>query len=126
MTNLRTYFWATPERLGHFPWFNPTMGGFSIFLSMPALAFAFFADWRRKVNVMALVAILPILGFYMLYHWTGYAQFGCRYSLDFLPFALLLVASGVRNRWGSALTAAVVFGAMVEVWGLFWWGIKEW
>lgn len=125
-TNLRTYFWAMPERLPHFPWFNPTMGGFSVFLSMPALAFAFFADWRQKVNVMALAAILPILGFYMVYHWTGYAQFGCRYSLDFLPFALLLIASGVRNRWGTALTAAVAFGALVEVWGLFWWGIKEW
>ena len=126
MTNLHTYFWALPERLGHFPWFNPTMGGFSIFLSTPALIFAFFADWRQKVNVMAAIAILPILAFYMVYHWTGYAQFGCRYALDFFPFAALLIASGVRNRWGTALTAAVFLGALVEVWGLFWWGIKEW
>lgn len=124
--NLKTYFWAVPERLGHFPWFNPTMGGFSIFLSTPALIFAFFADWKQKVNVLALIALLPILGFYLIYHWTGYAQFGCRYSLDFMPFALLLIASGVRNRWGSALSTCVAFGVLVELWGLFWWGIKEW
>jgi hypothetical protein len=126
MTNLKTYLWLTPERIAHFPWFNPTMGGFSMFLSMPALVFAFFADWKDKVNVMALVAALPIFAFYMVYHWTGYAQFGCRYSLDFLPFVLLLIASGCKNRWGTALTTCVLFGAVVEVWGLFWWGIKEW
>ncbi len=126
MINLKTYFWSVPERLGHFPWFNPTMGGFSIFLSTPALIFTFFADWKQKVNVLAAIALLPILAFYMVYHWTGYAQFGCRYSLDFMPFALLLIASGVRNRWGTALTTCVAFGILVEIWGLFWWGIKEW
>ena len=39
---------------------------------------------------------------------------------------MLLVASAFRNRWGTALTTAVLFGGLVELWGLFWWGIKEW
>lgn len=125
--NLDVYIWGRPERIQAFPWFNPTQGGFSMLISTPALIFAVMANYRERINLMALIAIAPILGFYLVYHWTGYAQFGCRYSLDFMPFAMLLIASGVaRARWDSVFSGAVLFGALVEIWGLFWWGIKEW
>jgi hypothetical protein len=124
--NLQLYLAGLPQRLETFPWFDPTMGGFSIFISTPALAFAAFANWRERINWLALVAIVPIWAFYVFYYWTGYSQFGCRYSLDFLPFGMLLVASAFRDRWFNALSTAVTLGAVVQVWGLFWWGIKGW
>lgn len=126
-TNFNIYFMGRPERIVTFPWFNPTQGGFSLLISTPALFFILMADYRQRVNLMAALAVAPILAFYLIYHWTGYAQFGCRYSLDFMPFVLLLIASGaVRTRWDSLLSGAVLFGGLVQIWGLFWWGIKEW
>jgi uncharacterized membrane protein len=102
------------------------MGGFSIFITTPALLLAFFANWRQRINQLALLALLPIWGFYLVYYWSGYAQFGCRYSLDFLPFALLLIASAVRERWAGALKVLLFAGVMVQVWGIFWWNMKGW
>ncbi|MEB3221166.1 MAG: hypothetical protein VKS61_03715 [Candidatus Sericytochromatia bacterium] len=122
--HLEMYLVGVPLRLDTFPWFDPTLGGFSIFISTPALAFFLFANWRERINWLALGAIVPILAFYVVYYWSGYSQFGCRYSLDFLPFAMLLVASAFRDRWYNALSTVVTLGAVVQVWGLFWWGIK--
>ncbi|MEB3197518.1 MAG: hypothetical protein VKP62_09975 [Candidatus Sericytochromatia bacterium] len=124
--NLRLYLFGVPQRLERFPWFDTTMGGFSIFISTPALLLAFFADWRARINQLALLAVLGIGTFYMFYYWSGFTQFGCRYSLDFLPFALLLVASAVRDRWLEALRTCLLAGITVQVWGLFWWMHKGW
>lgn len=123
---LKGYFLKLPDRIDHFPWFDPTMDGFSVFLSLPAMVFLLTADYRKRENWLAVLAILPIFAFYLVYHWSGYAQFGRRYSVDFLPFVMLLIASGVRNKVGTVLMATVIFGALVELWGLFWWGIKGW
>jgi hypothetical protein len=124
--HFQLYLVGLPQRLEGFPWFDPTMGGFSIFISTPALLFACFANWRERINGLALMAIVPIWAFYTFYYWSGYSQFGCRYSLDFLPFGMLLVASAFRDRWFNALNTAVTLGVVVQVWGLFWWGIKGW
>jgi hypothetical protein len=121
---LQGYFLKIPEKIGHFPWFDPTLDGFSIFIAMPALVFLLTADYRKRSNWLALLAVVPIFGFYLIYHWSGFAQFGRRYTLDFLPFVMVLIASGVKDRLSTTLVAATVFGALVELWGLFWWGIK--
>lgn len=122
--NVKTYLYAAPKALVQFPWFDPTMGGFSIFITTPALLLAFFADWRQRLNQLALVALLPIWAFYLVYYWSGYAQFGCRYSLDFLPFALLLIASAARKQGLMTLKLLLLGGVVVQVWGIFWWNMK--
>lgn len=124
--NLKTYLYAVPEALTKFPWYDPTMGGFSIFITTPALLLAVFANWRQRINQLALLALVPIWAFYLVYYWSGFAQFGCRYSLDFLPFALLLVASAARTRGLPVLKLALLGGVVVQVWGIFWWNMKGW
>ena len=95
--NYQVYFLSMPERLPDFPWFGPTMAGFSIFLSTPALYLALAAGYRERINQLALAACIGIQAIYLVYYWTGYAQFGCRYSNDYLPFVMLLAADGARN-----------------------------
>lgn len=124
--NLQGYFLRLPEKLDHFPWFDPSMDGFSMFIAMPALIFLARADYRQRIHQVALAVIVGIMAFYLFYYWSGYAQFGRRYTVDFLPLAMLLITSGVRNRVGTLLMACVIFGVVVEVWGLFWWGMKGW
>jgi hypothetical protein len=118
--NARLYFLKLPDRLPNFPWFDPGLSGFSILLSTPALFLAIGADYRDRINLLALCCCLTIQGVYLTYYWSGFAQFGCRYSLDYLPFVMLLAAAGARNfpRW--MLRAATLAGIIIEIWGIGW------
>lgn len=124
--NFPIYFTRLPARLNEFPWFDPTKDGFSIFLTLPALFYAFYANFRDRLTWLALYSTAAILGLYLIYFWSGWVQFGCRYFVDLLPFAMLLVASGTERRYDKTLVAATLAGVVVEVWGLFWWGLKGW
>jgi len=124
--NFPIYFTRLPARLNEFPWFDPTKDGFSIFVTLPALFFAFYANFRERITSLALFCVIGILGLYLVYFWSGWVQFGCRYFVDLLPFAMLLIASGTERRYGPALVTATLLGTLVEVWGIFWWGFKGW
>jgi len=124
--NAKTYFLKLPENLSGFPWYNPTMGGFSVFISTPALFLATAADYRKVINLLSLAACLAIQALYLTYYWSGYAQFGCRYTVDYLPFVNLLAASGSKNRPLRTLVYATFAGVLVEVWGIAWWRYNGW
>jgi hypothetical protein len=51
---------------------------------------------------------------------TGYAQFGYRYALDFMPFLfmLIIVAVGRRVEWHHLLLIGL--GVLVNMWGVLW------
>lgn len=124
--NFRLYFLRLPPRLAEFPWFDPTKDGFSLFITMPAYFLAFYAKFRERMVALALATVVILQGVYLLYFFSGWVQFGCRYALDYFPFAMLLVASGTEKRLGPALVTVTLLGALVEVWGIFWWGLKGW
>jgi hypothetical protein len=124
--NAKTYFLKLPENLPEFPWYDPTMGGFSVLISTPALFLATAADYRKGINLLSFAACLGIQALYLIYYWSGYAQFGCRYTVDYLPFVNLLAASGSKNRPSRTLVFATFAGVLVEVWGIVWWRYKAW
>ncbi len=124
--NPQGYFLKWPVALNAFPWFDPTRDGFSILISLPTLLLALRADYRDRLTQLALLACLSVMAIYLCYYWSGFAQFGRRYSVDFLPFAMLLIAAGARRSpryWLPALTLA---GVVVQVWGITWWHYKGW
>jgi hypothetical protein len=124
--NYPIYFLQLPERISGFPWFNPTMAGFTIFISTPAIYVGLAANYRERINQLALAAIVAIQAVYLVYYWTGYEQFGCRYSVDYLPFVMILAAAGAKYclNWMVALYA--VLGTLVELWGIMWWIQHGW
>jgi hypothetical protein len=126
--NLRAYFFNFPARMPKFPWFDPGLWGFSVYISMPAIFLVLAADYRKRVNLLALSAIVAIQGLYLVYYWSGIAQFGDRYSMDYLPFVMLLAAMAVKERrwlrW--PLIAVTVAGAVVEIWGIAWFTLHGW
>jgi hypothetical protein len=124
--NAHTYFLKLPENLAEFPWYDPTMGGFSVLISTPALFLAAAADYRKRSNLLALGACLGIQVIYLTYFWSGYEQFGCRYTIDYLPFVNLLAASGSKNQRVRPLLSATLAGLLVEMWGIGWWRYKSW
>ena len=72
-----------------------------------------------RLVVACWAAIIPIAVLNWTFAATGWAQFGYRYSLDFLPFLVLLVMVAVpRLRpWHVALIGVSV---VVNLWGVLW------
>jgi hypothetical protein len=75
---------------------------------------------RDRLVLAAWAAILVIALSNATFAATGYAQFGYRYTLDYMPFMLLLifVAVGRRVQWYEA--ALIGAGVLVNLWGVLW------
>lgn len=89
--------------------------GMSIALTSPALLLAVRADWRSSETLVLAGTFLLVLLPSLLYYGGGWFQFGYRYALDSIPFAIPLMARAIQRRglppWGIAL---IVIGCVVN------------
>lgn len=118
--HLYTLLLRPPEYIGHFPYLRPSAEGMSLLLTTPAVVYALRARPWQGVNLWAALAAVVILVPTMFWFSTGWVQFGYRYSLDFLPFLLILVASGMGNRLDRTKVALVALSVAVNLWGVAW------
>lgn len=84
-----------------------------------AVAIALAVEGRDRLVVACWAAIVALALGDWLFAATGWAQFGYRYALDFMPFLWLLAVMAVpRVRWFHA----VLIGAavLVNLWGVLW------
>ena len=107
--------------------------GTSILLSAPGLLLALFAIRRRPVARLTLgagLAVLVIVVFNLAHFSQGWVQWGYRFSLDFIPFLLPLVALGAgRVGDGRPRATAIVLlvaGALINLWGVTWGQLLGW
>jgi hypothetical protein len=110
----------------------PVDTGTSVLLSAPGLLLALFAFRRRglaRLSVGTAAAVVLIATFNLAHFSQGWVQWGYRFSLDFLPFLLPMVALGAARPDGRLrVTAAalLVAGAAVNLWGVTWGQILGW
>ncbi len=123
--NLHAYFLSAPERIAGFPFFQPSQFEMSMLLVFPALFLMPLADWRHRRNWLALGAIASMMAVYLVYYWTGATQFGMRYAMDWLPLAMVLIASA-GNKKSPLVWLVAVLGIAVEAWGLVMWRLLGW
>ena len=74
---------------------------------------------RNRLVLACWAAIIPLVTINWVFAATGWAQFGYRYGLDFMPFLFMLVVLAVRRvRWYHA----VLIGAAIAInlWGVLW------
>jgi 4-amino-4-deoxy-L-arabinose transferase-like glycosyltransferase len=72
--------------------------GTSLLSASPFIIAAFFAKWKRTISWGAWLAIVLSLAHMMFYHNNGFIQYNAqRFTLDFMPILILLVALGFRN-----------------------------
>jgi hypothetical protein len=106
-----------PERIDSFPYFKPSDLGLGLFFTTPALLYMFRARLNERLTLAALAGLvltsIPIL----TYAVEGWAQFGYRYSLDVLPFMIILVASGMRYRLNCFAVAVILLCCGINLWG---------
>jgi hypothetical protein len=116
----------------------PRDTGMSLLLTSPAYLFAIppiLRGWGRNRLVTGSVLAILVITFVNLMHFSqGWVQFGYRFSLDFIPWALVLVALGmerVRVSVGAAVAGALIGTALavsvaVNLWGVVWGNVLGW
>lgn len=100
-----------PFRLSYDP------NGLSLFLTMPFLVLLFFPRLRPRLHwpLWLTVAATALPGF--LYQNTGYMQFGFRFSLDWTPYLVLLLAVGGWSFRARGVQLLLGLGFLVNFWG---------
>ncbi len=119
-TNL-FYMWVQlPILVRKFPFVTFTPYGTGIFWTTPALLCAFLAFRQREQRWLAFAllagCLLPLV-WLLLYFNTGWVQFGNRFSLDYLPLALLLAVLGMRARPGWPEKLLIGLSLLLNIWG---------
>lgn len=114
--NLKAAFTIAPRIVGEAPYLKLSNHGMSLFLTTPALIWLFAPRRMPRLAWQCLLMTGVLLVPLMLYQNTGWEQFGYRFSLDFLPYVLCLLALGDRRlgRWFKGL---VVVGILVNAFG---------
>lgn len=99
---------------------TPSPWGTSLLLTMPALVFLARARPRGAWRIGAWTAIGLSLVPLLLYHNTGYYQFGYRFALDFLVPVVALLAGAAGERLTRAFRSLIVVGLAVNFAGMAW------
>ncbi|QDG52474.1 hypothetical protein FIV42_17540 [Persicimonas caeni] len=95
--------------------------GMSLFLTTPAFFYLFLPEerksdidkfWWRLLWVTVAVVAIP----HLMYQNTGYAQFGYRFALDYMPYLIVLLAVG-RRPLSKLFKALVLVGIAVNAFG---------
>jgi hypothetical protein len=114
--NLGVALTSLPWLSAEAPYVKVSMHGLALWFTTPALLWILWprTATREYLWVAATAALVALPS--LLYQNSGWVQFGYRFSLDFAPLLLLLLALGGR-RFGKLFVAAVVFGIAVNLFG---------
>ena len=120
------YYFLNPT-IRQFPAYEPAQVGWtfdpmgnSLFLISPLFAYIFLSGRSTTPRLLLwpiLAGAIPGLTALMLFHGTGWYQFGQRYLLDVLPFFLLLTAFGIRGRLSRVSLAMIAMSFGINAWG---------
>ena len=114
--NLHAAFTRLPEIRFHPLRFGFNGEGLSLFVTTPLFFYLLWPKEKPQLHrpLWLTVALVAIPGFF--YQNSGYYQFGFRFSLDYTPYLILLIALGghrfTRTFWLTALA-----GVAVNAWG---------
>jgi len=91
--------------------------GTSLLVASPFVVTAFYAKWDRPLLISLWVSVGLMLVVQLLYYNNGWVQFNTqRFTLDFLPLVMVLVALGTRHfnpiLWKALVGYAVLLNAL--------------
>jgi hypothetical protein len=120
--NIDYLFLHMPTFSFTFPFLRPDGLGMSIFLTSPALLYALRAPWRDQRTWVLAGAFVATLIPSLLYYGGGWLQYGYRYALDSIPFAMAMAAmAAARNgRIGWGWKVLICFGIVINAIGVYW------
>src|SRR5438105_1940650 len=114
--NLHAAFTRLPEIQFHPLRIGFNGEGMSLFVTTPLFFYLLWPKEKPRLHrsLWLTVALVAIPGFF--YQNSGWFQFGFRFSLDYTPYLILLVALG-GHRFTRLFWAAALAGVAVNAWG---------
>ncbi len=120
---LWSFFAQRPDFSAAFPWIRPSYSGIALTWTSPALIFAL---WARKPRAFVLAlwaaAILVAVPSF-LYYVNGFAQYGMRHALDFIPFLYALIVLAAHARLPLWVKALIAISCGASSYGVWYWDV---
>jgi hypothetical protein len=98
----------------------PNPQGMSIFLVSPLVIYLYLAMKKRMWVMGAWLSIGLIALTHALYYNSGEVQFGYRFSLDFMPLVITLLAFGFRDRLTRFAIFLIALSVILNFFGALW------
>jgi len=108
-----------------FPYLKVDPWGLSILFTSPLLVYLILNYKKTKYSLSLIITILAIAVPSLVYSGIGFAQFGYRYSMDFLPFLFILLLPSLVPvlSWKAKIliTIGVLFNCLFvgSLWGIY-------
>jgi len=120
---LWSFFAQLPDFAGTYPWIRPSYSGVALTFTSPALVYALWA--RRPVTMVAALWASTLLTAVpnFLYYVNGFAQYGMRHALDFIPFLYVLMLLAARERLPLWTKALIAYSCAASLYGVWYWNI---
>lgn len=118
LTHIIEIFTALPVFIPNFPYVIPSLNVMALWFITPAFLLIPFANYKKRIIIASLVAILLTSLPSLLKGGNGFTQFGYRYALDYMPFLIILVASGMRNKVEWYVKALILLSILINLWGV--------
>ncbi|MDA3865101.1 MAG: hypothetical protein PF689_14665 [Deltaproteobacteria bacterium] len=90
--------------------------GMALWLTTPLLFKVFWQKFRNEHFIPLAVSAATIFLFVLCYQNSGFVQFGYRFSLDFTPFVILLLALA-SEKYGKAFYFLLGYSVLVNLFG---------
>jgi len=124
--SLKYLFLVPPKVQSDFPFLVFEIWGTALTFVSPALYFAASAWWKKSaeqkiVAWLLLASATAIAVPFMLFWANGAAQFGMRYSMDFMPYLILLSCMGLLPLRLYKKGVIVISVAVCTIWGVVLW-----
>ena len=114
--NLRVAFATMPAITPYFPFFLASSFGLAFWISTPALLLLPFIKFKKWLTLWLIAAVILVFLPSLMHGTPGFTQFGYRFSLDFILFLLILLASAFeRVGWEIAITF-VAISIAINLW----------
>lgn len=111
-------FTAMPVFITEFPYIIPSINVMALWLVTPALLLIPMAQFRQRIVIASIIAIIFSALPSLTKGGNGFTQFGYRYALDYMPFLMILCASALRNRVGLLAKILICLSVLMNLWGV--------
>lgn len=120
---LWSFFVQAPAFAANFPWIRPSLSGVALTWTSPALVIALFARRPRWDVLLLWAGALLVAGPSFIYYVNGFAQYGMRHALDFIPLLFALMLLAVRERFTLWMKVLIAYSCAASLYGVWFWNV---